>query len=121
MQGSCLHCLYFQPGIKQENECRICKDEALEKHKETEHEELIVCSECKSKGHPTCLDLNGDMVRVIKTYPWQCMECKTCVQCMDPYDEVWFDVMFGETEFILVCVGSDKLIEILSNLFSTKH
>ncbi|XP_060604504.1 PHD finger protein 10-like [Ruditapes philippinarum] len=76
-----------EPGIKQENECRICKDEALEKQKETEHEELIVCSECKSKGHPTCLDLNGDMVRVIKTYPWQCMECKTCVQCMDPYDE----------------------------------
>ncbi|XP_053401211.1 PHD finger protein 10-like [Mercenaria mercenaria] len=76
-----------EPSIKQENECRICKDEPAEKQKDTEHEELIICSECKSKGHPTCLDLNKDMVRVIKTYPWQCMECKTCVQCMDPYDE----------------------------------
>ncbi|KAL4238527.1 PHD finger protein 10 [Mactra antiquata] len=73
--------------IKFENECRICKDESLEKQKETQHEELIVCSECKTKGHPTCLDLNDDMVKVIKTYPWQCMECKTCIQCMDPYDE----------------------------------
>ncbi|CAI9730713.1 finger 10-like [Octopus vulgaris] len=27
------------------------------------------------------------MVSIIKNYPWQCMECKTCVQCMDPYDE----------------------------------
>lgn len=76
-----------EPGIKQENECRICKDEPEVKQKQVEHEELITCSECKSKGHPTCLDLNKDMVNVIKTYPWQCMECKTCVQCMDPYDE----------------------------------
>ena len=91
MDSSLEYTLYnFQPGIKLENECRICKDESLEKQRETEHEELIVCSECKSKGHPTCLDLNGDMVRVIKTYPWQCMECKTCVQCMDPYDEVCY-------------------------------
>ena len=21
-------------------------------------------------------------------YPWQCMECKTCVECMEPHDEV---------------------------------
>lgn len=39
-------------------------------------------------GHPQCLDLTEDMVAVIKTYPWQCMECKTCVECMDPFDEV---------------------------------
>ena len=39
-------------------------------------------------GHPSCLDLTDAMLKVIKTYPWQCMECKTCVQCMDPYDEV---------------------------------
>lgn len=39
-------------------------------------------------GHPSCLELTKDMVAVIKTYPWQCMECKTCVKCMDPHDEV---------------------------------
>lgn len=39
-------------------------------------------------GHPACLDITDDMVAVIKTYPWQCMECKTCVECMDPFDEV---------------------------------
>lgn len=41
-----------------------------------------------SAGHPACLDLTKAMVSIIKNYPWQCMECKTCVQCMDPYDEV---------------------------------
>lgn len=77
-----------EPTVKQaENDCRICKDEPLEKQNTSENDELIMCSECKGKGHPTCLDLNDDMVKVIKTYPWQCMECKTCVQCMDPYDE----------------------------------
>jgi len=39
-------------------------------------------------GHPSCLELTDEMVKVVRTYPWQCMECKTCVQCMDPYDEV---------------------------------
>ena len=39
-------------------------------------------------AHPSCLDLTEKMVQVVSTYPWQCMECKTCVECMDPYDEV---------------------------------
>ncbi|KAH3852509.1 PHD finger protein 10-like isoform X2 [Dreissena polymorpha] len=71
--------------VKQETECRICKDEPEDKWKIDE--EIIECSECKSKGHPSCLDLTDEMVKVVRTYPWQCMECKTCVQCMDPYDE----------------------------------
>lgn len=49
--------------------------------------DLVVCSECNKGGHPGCLDLTNEMVTVIKTYPWQCMDCKTCVECMDPYDE----------------------------------
>ncbi|OWF47440.1 PHD finger protein 10 [Mizuhopecten yessoensis] len=61
--------------------CRMC-----EKQGETD-EDMVQCSECKKFGHPTCLDLTAEMVTVIKTYPWQCMECKTCVECMDPYDE----------------------------------
>ncbi|XP_033736165.1 PHD finger protein 10-like [Pecten maximus] len=61
--------------------CRMC-----EKQGETD-EDMVQCSECKKFGHPTCLDLTVEMVTVIKTYPWQCMECKTCVECMDPYDE----------------------------------
>ena len=45
-------------------------------------------------GHPSCLELSTEMISVIKTYPWQCMECKTCIECMDPYDEVgnWTEI-----------------------------
>ena len=39
-------------------------------------------------GHPSCLDMNTQLVAVIQTYPWQCMECKTCIICRDPFDEV---------------------------------
>ena len=32
--------------------------------------------------------MNLQLVAVIQTYPWQCMECKTCIICRDPFDEV---------------------------------
>ncbi|XP_064600353.1 PHD finger protein 10-like isoform X2 [Liolophura sinensis] len=68
-----------------EKTCRICKtgDDKVR----GKVEDLVQCSECKTSGHPTCLELTTEMIAVIKTYPWQCMECKTCVECMDPYDE----------------------------------
>ncbi|KAK7490212.1 hypothetical protein BaRGS_00018557 [Batillaria attramentaria] len=68
--------------------CRICKNVVLVcgKNKRVETK-MIKCSECGKIAHPTCLDLTEKIVQVISTYPWQCMECKTCVECMDPHDE----------------------------------
>jgi len=42
-----LLCLCVQPVVKQETECRICRDEPATKWKD---EDIIECSECKSKG-----------------------------------------------------------------------
>lgn len=39
-------------------------------------------------GHPSCLEMSAALVCAIKTYPWQCMECKTCTLCGDPTHEV---------------------------------
>lgn len=50
-------------------------------------ESLIHCSECENSGHPTCLDMSPQLVKIIKTYSWQCMECKRCTLCNDPHDE----------------------------------
>ncbi|XP_022097969.1 uncharacterized protein LOC110983210 isoform X2 [Acanthaster planci] len=50
-------------------------------------EKMIHCSQCDNSGHPTCLDMTQSMVEVIQTYPWQCMECKTCFHCGDPTHE----------------------------------
>lgn len=38
-------------------------------------------------GHPSCLDMTMELVSMIKTYPWQCMECKTCIICGQPHHE----------------------------------
>ncbi|XP_013411434.1 PHD finger protein 10 isoform X1 [Lingula anatina] len=66
--------------------CHVC-DSGAEANKSGKPEDLVMCAECKRCGHPSCLDLTVEMAPIIKTYPWQCMECKTCVECMDPYDE----------------------------------
>jgi len=33
------------------------------------------------------------MIPIIKSYEWQCMECKTCVKCMKPHDEVSHSIL----------------------------
>ena len=66
--------------------CGICLH-GPEKNKKGLAENLIHCSECENSGHPTCLDMSSQLVKVIKTYSWQCMECKRCTLCNDPHDE----------------------------------
>ena len=48
-------------------------------------------------AHIVCLELTDEMVPIIKTYPWQCMECKTCVKCKDAQDEVSVDCTHKHT------------------------
>lgn len=50
---------------------------------------LLLTVYCRlTAGHPTCLELTQEMIPIIKSYEWQCMECKTCVKCQNPHDEV---------------------------------
>lgn len=66
--------------------CGIClKDETS--NKKGEPEDLISCSQCDNYGHPSCLDMSKDLVSVIVTYNWQCLECKTCTYCSKPHHE----------------------------------
>ncbi|RUS91667.1 hypothetical protein EGW08_000640 [Elysia chlorotica] len=65
--------------------CRICKQRSTKE--ERKNEKIVKCAQCGKIGHTSCLDLTEELVAVIKTYPWQCMECKACVKCMDPFDE----------------------------------
>jgi len=66
--------------------CGICK-KGPEMNKRGLPEKLIHCSQCENSGHPSCLDMNRHLVKVIQGYDWQCMECKTCTQCSAPHDE----------------------------------
>lgn len=37
--------------------------------------------------HPTCLDLSLNIVSRIRSYEWQCPDCKICAQCKENADE----------------------------------
>ncbi|XP_073923987.1 zinc finger protein DPF3-like isoform X3 [Castor canadensis] len=44
-------------------------------------EELVSCADCGCSGHPTCLQFTLNMIEAVKTYKWQCIECKSCILC----------------------------------------
>uniref|UniRef100_G1QGE8 PHD finger protein 10 n=1 Tax=Myotis lucifugus TaxID=59463 RepID=G1QGE8_MYOLU len=66
--------------------CGICL-KGKESNKKGKAEPLIHCSQCENSSHPSCLDMTMELVSMIKTYPWQCMECKTCIVCGQPHHE----------------------------------
>ncbi|KAI8481467.1 PHD finger protein 10 [Branchiostoma belcheri] len=103
-----------QPGYRPKDDvpnavCGICL-KGPENNKWGRMEDLIHCSQCDNSGHPSCLDMSDELVQVIKTYPWQCMECKTCVICGDPSEEdkmMFCDVC--DRGFHTFCVGLEEL------------
>lgn len=61
-------------------------------------------------GHPSCLDMGQELVSVIQTYHWQCMECKTCTVCQQPHHED--EMMFCDKcdrGYHTFCVGMDSI------------
>ncbi|CAF0755286.1 unnamed protein product [Adineta steineri] len=58
------------------------------------NDELIRCSQCEKSMHAyKCLNFeNTNIVKTIKTYAWQCIDCKKCIQCgtVEHDDELLF-------------------------------
>ncbi|XP_055791557.1 PHD finger protein 10-like isoform X2 [Salvelinus fontinalis] len=99
----------YKPKVMPNAICGICQ-KGKESNKEGKPEALIHCSQCKNSAHPSCLDMSEELVGLIKTYPWQCMECKTCTVCKHPHHEE--DMMFCDTcdrGFHSFCVGLDSI------------
>jgi len=48
---------------------------------------FVYCTKCKRYGHVHCLQLSTKILAAIRTYRWQCMECKVCVVCNIEKDE----------------------------------
>ncbi|TPX36268.1 hypothetical protein SmJEL517_g01663 [Synchytrium microbalum] len=54
----------------------------------------LTCSSCGLTAHPSCLtkdDITEDMIDMIKSYPWQCADCRTCEACRSGQSE---DLLF---------------------------
>ncbi|KAM4770658.1 PHD finger protein 10 isoform 2-T2 [Rhinophrynus dorsalis] len=99
----------YKPKANPNAICGIClkgKDVA----KKGRSEKLIHCSQCDNSGHPSCLDMAPELVAIIKKYPWQCMECKSCIICGQPHHEE--EMMFCDNcdrGYHTFCVGLGDL------------
>ncbi|XP_078460305.1 uncharacterized protein LOC144724791 [Lampetra planeri] len=77
-------CLYThsrlvdEEGEDKANPSNYCD---LENKETGQSEELVSCSDCGCSAHPSCLEYTSNMSTAIKTYRWQCIECKRCNIC----------------------------------------
>lgn len=69
-------------GLAMPNDyCDFCLGDSTLNQKTGQSEELVSCSDCGRSGHPTCLQFTPVMMAAVKTYRWQCIECKCCNVC----------------------------------------
>uniref|UniRef100_A0A3B1K8W0 Double PHD fingers 3 n=1 Tax=Astyanax mexicanus TaxID=7994 RepID=A0A3B1K8W0_ASTMX len=61
--------------------CDFCLGDSISNRKTGQAEELVSCSDCGRSGHPTCLQFTDNMMQAVRTYQWQCIECKSCSLC----------------------------------------
>jgi len=95
------------PIISTSNLCHICK--IID---EDNDETLMTCTSCQHQFHPLCLDINNEMLTIIKTYSWQCMDCKSCGKCQKAHDEA--NIMFCDRcdrGYHTYCVGLQAIPE----------
>ncbi|KAI9597154.1 hypothetical protein BDF19DRAFT_312894 [Syncephalis fuscata] len=59
----------------------------------------VRCVQCRRSHHLLCTHLdNATVAAAVKSYPWQCNDCKTCVVCKEAGDE----------SELLICDGCDR-------------
>lgn len=73
-----------------QNYCDFCLGDAARNRKTNQAEELVSCSDCGRSGHPTCLQFTDNMIKSVKKYRWQCIECKSCGLCGTSDNDVRF-------------------------------
>jgi hypothetical protein len=66
--------------------CSVCY-RGRASNRQEQPEQLLQCSHCLGNIHPSCLGMSSEAASVAVTYPWQCLECKTCSVCKDPGGE----------------------------------
>ncbi|XP_033626944.1 zinc finger protein DPF3-like isoform X3 [Asterias rubens] len=68
-------------GIAEPNNyCDFCLGDTY-RNKEGTQEQLVSCADCGRSGHPSCLQFTENITAKVKSYRWQCIECKSCGLC----------------------------------------
>ncbi|KAK2864360.1 hypothetical protein Q7C36_003514 [Tachysurus vachellii] len=68
-------------GVTANDYCDFCLGDSGSNRKTGQAEDLVSCSDCGRSGHPTCLQFTENMMHAVRTYQWQCIECKSCSLC----------------------------------------
>ncbi|XP_060722079.1 zinc finger protein DPF3 isoform X1 [Tachysurus vachellii] len=68
-------------GVIANDYCDFCLGDSGSNRKTGQAEDLVSCSDCGRSGHPTCLQFTENMMHAVRTYQWQCIECKSCSLC----------------------------------------
>nr|NP_001071920.1 zinc finger protein [Ciona intestinalis]BAE93315.1 zinc finger protein [Ciona intestinalis] len=82
--------------------CDYCLQDVTH-NRQGEFEEMLFCKDCDAKAHPSCMKYSSTLAAQALSYPWQCVECKTCSSCFTARD--------GAS--ILFCDGCDKAYHML--------
>lgn len=53
-------------------------------------EALLRCKDCPMRAHPGCMKYSESLAQRTLSYPWQCMNCKTCSVCHKSKNEGFF-------------------------------
>ena len=67
-------------------------------------------------AHISCLQLSPDLAAIVMTYPWECIECKSCAICSKSDNEVrhdpqvislcsFIDLLFKSVGCVQVCAA----------------
>ncbi|KAJ3082989.1 PHD finger protein 10, partial [Quaeritorhiza haematococci] len=91
----CCHCNAAIPPAKKKTEKSI--EDNNNDNEDNEDEEgkisippnvLLICSQCRLRHHPKCVDLDDPvLISKIQTYQWHCPNCKMCTICNEAGDE----------------------------------
>uniref|UniRef100_A0A0X3NWK2 Zinc finger protein neuro-d4 n=1 Tax=Schistocephalus solidus TaxID=70667 RepID=A0A0X3NWK2_SCHSO len=65
----------------QATSCDFCLGDEWCNKKTGDPEGMVRCSDCGRCAHFSCLQFTTNMIKSVRTYKWQCLECKTCWLC----------------------------------------
>ncbi|XP_065366411.1 supporter of activation of yellow protein [Calliphora vicina] len=48
---------------------------------------FVQCYTCRRKVHPSCIEMPHRMANRVRSYNWQCADCKCCIKCKRKQDQ----------------------------------
>jgi len=70
------------------NPARVCTSCRSADEGEGPLDRLLKCCQCQTYVHARCAEMSLEMVRIVRSYNWCCIDCKTCTICNKPDEEV---------------------------------